>query len=169
MSKESLVYIICHVASDTSQVVSSQPTRQCTCATNDHRLHPCYVPSQSQARHPSLTAFPPIPTRLRIPQTAPPRPLFHPKSKPHISTKYFYPPPLCPIAKMILWNVKGWVRNGHAQYTATQKGMKWRAADGKLLSARVIHENESGPTPTKPTPPRFICALHVPEPKLTDT
>ena len=48
-------------------------------------------------------------------------------------------------------------------------GLKLRAADGKLLSARVIHENESGPTPTKPTPPRFICALHVPEPKLTDT
>ena len=51
--KSHLFYIICHVASDTSQVASSQPTRQCTCATNDHRLHPCYVPSQSQARRPS--------------------------------------------------------------------------------------------------------------------
>ena len=30
-------------------------------------------------------------------------------------------------------------------------------------------KTESGPTPTKPTPPRFICALRVPEPKLTDT
>ena len=30
---------------------------------------------------------------------------------------------------MILRNVMGWVRNGHAQYTATQKGMKWRAAE----------------------------------------
>ena len=50
-----------HVAPYTSQVASSQPTRQCTCATNDHRLHPCYVPSQSQVNHPSLTAFPPVP------------------------------------------------------------------------------------------------------------
>ena len=61
------------------------------------------------------------------------------------------------------------VGEGHAQYSATRNSMKRRAADGKLLSSRVIHENESGPTPTKPTPPRFICALHVPEPKLTDT
>ena len=34
-----------------SQVASSQPIRQCTCATNDHRLHPCLVPNQSQASH----------------------------------------------------------------------------------------------------------------------
>ena len=61
------------------------------------------------------------------------------------------------------------VGEDHAQYSATRNSMKRRAADGKLLSARVIHENESGPTPTKPTPPRFICALRVPEPKLTDT
>ena len=54
-----------HVAPYTSLIASSQPIRQCTCATNDHRLHPCYVPSQSQARHPSLTAFPPVPFRLR--------------------------------------------------------------------------------------------------------
>ena len=45
------VYIICHVASDTSQVASSHPILQCTCATNDHRLHPCHVPSQSQVSH----------------------------------------------------------------------------------------------------------------------
>lgn len=61
------------------------------------------------------------------------------------------------------------VGEDHAQYSATRNSMKRRAADGNLLSARVIHENESGPTPTKPTPPRFICALRVPEPKLTDT
>ena len=32
------------------------------------------------------------PFRLRTPQTAPPLPLFHQKSRPHISTKYLYPP-----------------------------------------------------------------------------
>ena len=42
-----------HVAPYTSQVASLQLLRRCTCATNDHRLHPCYVPSQSQASHPS--------------------------------------------------------------------------------------------------------------------
>ena len=41
-----------HVAPYTSQVASLQLLRRYTCATNDHRLHPCYVPSQSQARHP---------------------------------------------------------------------------------------------------------------------
>ena len=40
--------IICHVATDTSLVASSLTTRQCTYATNDHRLHPCLVPNQSQ-------------------------------------------------------------------------------------------------------------------------
>lgn len=40
-----------HIASETSQVASSQPTRRCTYATNDHRLHPCLVPNQSQASH----------------------------------------------------------------------------------------------------------------------
>lgn len=54
-----------HVAADTLQVASSQLLRQYTSATNDHRLHPCYVPSQSQASHPSLAAFPPVPFRLR--------------------------------------------------------------------------------------------------------
>lgn len=65
-------------------------------------------------------------------QTVPPRPLFHPKSRPHISTKDFYPPPSGPTAKMIMRNVMGWVTNGHAQYSATRNGMKRRAADGKL-------------------------------------
>ena len=32
---------------------------------------------------------------------------FTPKSKPHISTKYLYPPLPVPTAKMILWNVMG--------------------------------------------------------------
>ena len=106
------------------------------------RLHPLPFAPRSlsprnpihaqRPRHPPLTPFPPVPTRLRTPQTAPSRPLFHPKSQPHISAKYLYPPPLCPIAKMILWNVMGWVRNGHAQYSATRNGMKRRAADGKL-------------------------------------
>ena len=81
------------------------------------RLHPLPFAPQSlsprnpihaqRPRHPPLTPFPPVPTRLRTPQTAPSRPLFHPKSQPHISAKYLYPPPLCPIAKMILWNVMG--------------------------------------------------------------
>ena len=58
-------------------------------------------------RHPSLTAFPPVPNSPPNPKTAPPRPLFHPKSRPHISTKYLYPPPSVPTACMILWNVMG--------------------------------------------------------------
>ena len=126
-------------------------------------------PVRARRATPSLTAFPPVP----IPSPNPPNRASPPSVSPKIPAPHFHqislPSALSPTAKMILWNVMGWVRNGHAQYTATQKGMKWRAADGKLLSARVIHENESGPTPTKPTPPRFICALRVPEPKLTDT
>ena len=53
----------------------------------------------------ALSTRPPF--RLRTPQTAPPRPLFHPKFQPHISTKYLYPPPSVPTACMILWNVMG--------------------------------------------------------------
>ena len=37
------------------------------------------------------------------------------------------------------------VGEDHAQYSATRNGMKRRAADGKLLSARVIHENRIRP------------------------
>ena len=106
------------------------------------RLHPLPFASRylsprnpkhaQRPRHPSLTAFPPVPFRLRPPKTVPSRPLFHPKFQPHISTKYLYHPPLCPIAKMIMRNVMGWVRYGHAQYSATRNGMKRRAADGKL-------------------------------------
>lgn len=66
------------------------------------------------------------------PKTVPSRPLFHPKFQPHISTKDFYPPPSGPTARMIMRNVMGLVRNGHAQYSATRNGMKRRAADGKL-------------------------------------
>ena len=40
-------------------------------------------------RRPPLTAFPPVPTRLRTPQTVPPRPLFHSKSRHKICAKYF--------------------------------------------------------------------------------
>lgn len=69
------------------------------------------------------------PFRTRPPKTVPPRPLFHPKSQPHISTKYLYPPLSGPITCMILWNVMGWVTNGHAQYSATRNGMKRRAAE----------------------------------------
>ena len=47
-------------------------------------------------RHPPFTAFPPVPTRLRTLKISTPRPLFHPKSQPHISTKYLYPPPSVP-------------------------------------------------------------------------
>ena len=53
----------------------------------------------------ALSTRPPF--RSRTPKTAPSRPLFHPKSQPHISTKYLYPPPSVPTAKMILWNVMG--------------------------------------------------------------
>lgn len=42
---------IVHVAADTLQVASSQPTRRCTCATNARHPHLCLVPSQSQANH----------------------------------------------------------------------------------------------------------------------
>ena len=70
-----------------------------------------------RSRHPSLTAFPPVPHfASESPKSQLPGLLFHPKSQPHISTKYLYPPPLCPIACMILWNVMGWVRNGHAHF-----------------------------------------------------
>ncbi len=54
------------------------------------RLHPLPFASRSlsprnpihaqRPRHPSLTVFPPVPFRTRNPQTAPSRPLFHPKS-----------------------------------------------------------------------------------------
>ncbi len=105
-----------HVAPYTSQVASSQPTRQCTCATNDHRLHPCYVPSQSQVNHPSLMAFPPVP----IPPPNPSNRAFPPSVSPKIPPPHFYqislPSALSPTAKMILWNVMGWVRNGHAHF-----------------------------------------------------
>ena len=72
-----------------------------------------------------LRPFHPPLFSLRPPKTAPPRPLFHPKFRPHFSTKYLYalrsrsPPP-----GMILWNVMGWVSNGHAQYSATRNGAK---------------------------------------------
>ena len=126
-------------------------------------------PVRARRATPSLTAFPPVP----IPSPNPPNRASPPSVSPKIPAPHFHqislPSALSPAACMILWNVMGWVRNVHAQYSATRNSMKRRAADGKLLSARVIHENESGPTPTKPTPPRFICALHGPEPKLTDT
>ena len=61
------------------------------------RLHPLPFAPRSlssrnpihaqRPRHPSLTAFLPSPFRLRTPQTAPPRPLFHPKSRHKICTK----------------------------------------------------------------------------------
>ena len=38
-----------HVAPYTSLVASSQLILQCTCATNDYRLHPSLVPNQSLA------------------------------------------------------------------------------------------------------------------------
>ena len=66
------------------------------------RLHPLPFAPRSlsprnpihaqRPRHPSLTAFPPVPIPPPNPQTVPPRPLFHPKSQPHIFTKYLYPP-----------------------------------------------------------------------------
>ena len=66
------------------------------------RLHPLPFAPRSlsprnskhvqRPRHPSLTPFPPVPISPPNPQTVPPRPLFHQKSRPHISTKYLYPP-----------------------------------------------------------------------------
>ena len=63
------------------------------------RLHPLPFAPRSlsprnpihaqRPRHPSLTAFPPVPFRLRNLQTAPSRPLFHPKSRHKICAKYF--------------------------------------------------------------------------------
>lgn len=83
-------------------------------------------------RHPSLTAFPPVP----ISPPKPPNRASPPSISPKIPTPHFHqiflPSALSPTAKMILWNVMGWVRNDHAQYTATRNGMKRRAADGKL-------------------------------------
>ena len=63
------------------------------------RLHPLPFAPRSlsprnpihaqRPRRPPLTAFPPVPTRLRTPQTVPPRPLFHSKSRHKICAKYF--------------------------------------------------------------------------------
>lgn len=51
------------------------------------------------------------------------------------------------------------VGEDHAQYSATRNGMKRRTADGKLLSARVIHENRIRPPPLNRTSRQFhLCA-----------
>ena len=70
------------------------------------RLHPLPFAPRSlsprnpihaqRTRHPPLTPFPPVPIPPPNPQTAPSFPLFHPKSRPHFSTKYLYPPPSVP-------------------------------------------------------------------------
>ena len=48
------------------------------------------------------------PFHSRTPKPRLPALCFTQNSKPHISTKYLYPPLLGPIACMILWNVKSW-------------------------------------------------------------
>ena len=63
------------------------------------RLHPLPFAPRSlsprnpihaqRPRHPSLTAFPPVPNSPPNPKTAPPRPLFHPKFRHKICAKYF--------------------------------------------------------------------------------
>ena len=67
-------------------------------------------PVRARRATPRLRPFHPSPTRLRTLKISTPRPLFHPKFRHKICAKYLYPPPLCPIACMILWNVMGWVR-----------------------------------------------------------
>ena len=49
-------------------------------------------PVRARRATPRLRPFHPSPFRLRIPQTVPPLPQFHPKSRPHFSTKYLYTP-----------------------------------------------------------------------------
>ena len=49
-------------------------------------------PVRARRATPRLRPFHPSPTRLRTLKISTPRPLFHPKSRPHISTKYLYPP-----------------------------------------------------------------------------
>ena len=125
-------------------------------------------PVRARRATPRLLPFHPSPISPPNPQNLNSPPSVSPK----IPTPHFHqislPSALSPLRQDDPVECNG-VGEDHAQYSATRNSMKRRAADGKLLSARVIHENESGPTPTKPTPPRFICALHVPEPKLTDT
>ena len=64
----------------------------------------------------SLTPFPPVP----IPPPEPPNRAFPPSVSPKIPTPHFHqislPSALSPTACMILWNVMGWVRNGHAHF-----------------------------------------------------
>ena len=95
-------------------------------------------------------------------RTIPPNRASPPSVSPKIPTPHFHqislPSALSPKAKMILWNVKGWVTNGHAQYSATRNGMKRRAADGKLLSARVIHENRIRPPLNRTSRQFHLCA-----------